>query len=203
MERDSGAWVHPLQILNRPLRVPTTGDSPTSRTARALEPADRHRRSRGRWLRPAHARRRSRGGRRGAATVGAAGFLRPVEPEAPGRASDTRGRNDRRPPGAQRHHRGERSCAGQQRLRVEAVGRGHLARAPQGRLRRPRRDDARAVVNFVRHGLRLGDQPDRAGKHSPIGGDGRGALTLEAIDRFDGCRIRRQRARRAHPHRVG
>ena len=27
MERDSGVWVHPLQILNRPLKVPTTGET--------------------------------------------------------------------------------------------------------------------------------------------------------------------------------
>ena len=27
MERDSGAWVHPLQILNRPLTVPSTGET--------------------------------------------------------------------------------------------------------------------------------------------------------------------------------
>jgi hypothetical protein len=55
-------------------------------------------------------------------------------------------------------------------------------------------------VDFVRHGLRLRNQPDGAGKFSPVGGDGGGAFTLEAINRFDGSWILGQRA---HPHGVG
>ena len=51
-------------------------------------------------------------------------------------------------------------------------------------------------VELVGHGMRLRGKPDRAGELSSVVSHGRGVLTLDAIDRFDGFRIRGQRTRR-------
>src|SRR5829696_4035175 len=59
-----------------------------------------------------------------------------------------------------------------------------------GRAALPRELDQRVrYVHLVGHGL-LRRKPDRAGQLCPLGGDGRGVLTLDAIDRFNRRRIR-------------
>jgi hypothetical protein len=61
-------------------------------------------------------------------------------------------------------------------------GRGLLPRDVDQRVRH---------VDLVGHGLWLRGKPERAGEVGPVGGNGRGVVVLEAINRFDRRRIRR------------
>jgi hypothetical protein len=55
-----------------------------------------------------------------------------------------------------------------------------------GRAALPRDAEQRLChVDLVRHGLRLRNQPERAGELSSVAGHSRGVLTLDAIERLD------------------